>query len=130
MARNVRPSSGWTKRSPSFGASPFTRKRRAEAGCFDSLPTSPAQSEATRGVTAKPSSAQRIAGCSSASRPSLPWVRLSSSQALIAPGIVTECAEVLTMAVRPLARSASGVAPIGARPEPFSAITLPEPAGT
>ena len=42
--------------------------------------------------------------------------RFSSSQALIAPGTVTEWAEVLTIALSPAARSASGVAAAGARP--------------
>ena len=48
----------------------------------------------------------------------------------IAPGTVTEWAEVFSILVAPVARSASGVAAAGARPEPFSAITVLLPAGT
>ena len=50
------------------------------------------------GCTGQPSSAKRIAGCSSSSRPLRPCAFSSVSQAEIAPGMVTACAEVFSSA--------------------------------
>ena len=77
----------------------------------------------------KPPSAAAMAGRSSSAKSRVPWAVSSSSHAATAPGMVTAWGEVLSRLVTPAAWSASGVAPAGARPEPFSAKTRPVPAG-
>ena len=55
-----------------------------------------------------------------------PWSSCSRHQAEIAPGMVTACGLVWGISsVRPAAFSASTVAALAARPEPFSAFTAP-----
>ena len=127
MPRSVSASAGLRKMSPTFGAAPFGRN--ACAPFLRSFASSRFQSHDTFGCTGQPSAAKRIAGCSSSSRPLRPCAFSSVSHALIAPGTVTACAEVLSIAAMPCCSYQSIVAAAGARPEPLSAITRPAPAG-
>ena len=126
MARRVAASCGCTKRSPAFGALPPGRNAAAPvARSFSALR---AQSAATRGVTGKPSSANRIAGCSTSSSAFVPCARSSVSHAATAPGTVTPCGELSSSSAMPRASNQSMLAPAGARPEPLSATTRRSPA--
>jgi hypothetical protein len=95
--------------------------RKCAAPFLRSFASSRFQSHATFWCTGQPSAAYPIAGCNSSSRPLLPCAFSSVSQALIAPGTVTACADVFSIADMPCCSNQSIVAAAGARPEPFSA---------
>ncbi len=99
MARSVCASGALTKRSPGFGAEP--PGRNACAPFLRSLSSVRCQSHDTLSCTGQPSAAKRMAGCSSSSRPLVPCAASRVSQALTAPGMVTACGLVFSMAVMP-----------------------------
>ena len=127
MVRNVCASGFCTKMSPARGAAPCGRN--ASAPVRRSLSSSRAQSNATRAPTGQPSSAKRMAGCSTWSSPIVPCAPSSASHAETAPGMVTVCGEVFSSASMPRSSNQSMLAAAQARPEPFNATTLSVPPG-
>ena len=88
---------------------------------FCSLGMLEIQSLATRGWIGCPFSANQIAGCSNSSSPLVPKRASSVSHAEMAPGTVTESAEVFSSVLIWRCSNQSIVAAAGARPEPLSA---------
>ena len=75
-----------------------------------------------------PSRASSMAEARIRSRPSRPWRRCASPHDRTAPGIVTDIGPRKGRRSRPARRKRTGFASAGARPDPFSAVSVREPA--